>query len=219
LFRNNPQNWGEIFQTLRDFQKAPPSITLLASHKYSTYQLLIATLISLRTKDNVTLAAAQRLFAIANTPSEICNLSHKKIEKIIFPSGFYKRKAKTIQQISCILVHQYNGILPSKEALLLNLPGVGRKTATLVLGLGFHIPAICVDTHVHRIANRMGWIKTKKVEDTELELRTLVPKQYWIEINSLLVSFGQQICRPISPLCSHCMFQTTCPKKNVKQYR
>jgi len=165
-------------------------------------------MISLRTKDEVTLASSRRLFAAAPSASELALLPPDEIAALIFPAGFYRTKAAHISQVARILTEQYGGRVPDTLAQLTALPGVGLKTANLTLGLGFNIPAICVDTHVHRIANRLGWFRTDTPEQTEARLREILPRNYWIEINSLFVIFGQRLCMPLSPRCSDCPFGT-----------
>lgn len=167
----------------------------------------------------MTLEASRRLFALADTPETMRTLPGRKIEQAIYPAGFYRRKSRQILDISQILMAQYGGSVPRSEEALLALPGVGRKTANLVLGLGFGIPSICVDTHVHRISNRMGWVQTKTPEETEMALRLFLPEKYWIAVNSQLVVFGQHICKPLGPLCSQCPFLSFCPRKNVASFK
>lgn len=183
------------------------------------FMVLVSCLLSLRTKDNVTLKASKRLFSIARTPYEILKLSTKEIEKLIYPIGFYRVKAKRIKEISSILIEKYGGKVPETMKELLTLPGVGRKTANIVLTRGFKKYGIAVDTHVHRVSNRLGFVKTKKPEETEMALRKILPKNYWIEFNDLIVSFGQNICTPISPKCSICPIEKYCKKVGVKIHR
>ena len=165
-------------------------------------------MISLRTKDEVTLASSRRLFSAASSAAELSLLPVDEIAALIYPAGFYRTKAVHISQVSRILVEQYGGAVPDTLEQLTALPGVGLKTANLTLGLGFSIPAICVDTHEHRIANRLGWLGTDTPEKTEAILRRILPRDYWIEINSLFVVFGQKLCTPLSPRCSECPFGT-----------
>jgi endonuclease III len=163
-------------------------------------------MISLRTKDEVTLPASERLFSIADSPSAILQLDEQAIEKLIYPAGFYRTKAQSIRKVAGIIADRYAGQVPNTVDELTTLPGVGRKTANLVLNLGFGLPAICVDTHVHRISNRFGWVTTKTPEQTEAALEAVLPREHWIEINELLVGYGQKICAPVSPRCSECPF-------------
>jgi len=196
-----------------------PVISFIAMKGASPFEILISTLLSLRTKDEVTIDATRRLFQNSTSPEEMVKLSPEIIEKLIYPVGFYRTKAKRIIEISQILIEKYNGLVPSTMEELLELPGVGRKTANLVLVEGFHIPAICVDTHVHRISNRTGYVKSKKPEQTEMQLRKKLPEKYWGLYNEILVAFGQTLCRPISPFCSKCPAEKLCPKIGVTKQR
>jgi endonuclease-3 len=175
--------------------------------------------ISLRTKDEVTHDASRRLYELANTPAELAALDEGTIAKAIYPAGFYNTKADHLRRIASILVDNHGGEVPADEAAMLALPGVGRKTANLVLGLGFDIPAICVDTHVHRISNRLGLVETKTPDATEKALQTVLPRNLWIDINDLLVTFGQNQCHPTSPKCSTCPLDDLCPKIGVTRHR
>lgn len=197
----------------------PPIITFISTRGATPYEVLISTLLSLRTKDEVTGEASKRLFEKARTPEEMLTLDTKQLEKLIYPVGFYPTKAKRILEISQILLDHYNGVVPDEIDELLKFPGVGRKTANLVLVEGYQIPAICVDTHVHRISNRIGYVKTKNPDKTEFALRKKLPKKHWIRYNELLVAFGQVICRPISPFCSKCPVSSVCPAKGVDRHR
>ena len=163
--------------------------------------------------------ASRRLFDLADTQEKMLKLSAKKIEKAIFPVGFYRTKAKAIRQICRSLIEKYGGKVPDEIDELLKLKGVGRKTANLVVTLGYRKPGICVDTHVHRISNRWGYIRTKNPKETEYALRKKLPKRYWIEYNDLLVTFGQNLCRPISPQCSQCPVEKYCDKVGVTKSR
>ncbi len=204
----------------REFPKwNAPVVTLLAQQTKDPYKVLISTIISLRTKDETTAEASKRLFEKASTPEEMLKLSEEEIAKLIYPAGFYKNKAKQIKEISRKIVEEYGGKVPDSIDELLKFKGVGRKTANLVVSEGFGKPAICVDTHVHRICNRMGFVKTKTPEETEIELRKKLPKEYWSKVNKLLVAFGQTICKPISPLCSKCPVSQYCEKVGVEKHR
>jgi endonuclease III len=196
-----------------------PIVTLMAETYESPFRVLISCLLSLRTQDSTTAKASHRLFAQADTPQDMIELSAKKIEKLIYPVGFYKTKAKNILRICRMLIDRYGGKVPDEIDELLKLPGVGRKTANLVVTLGYKKPGICVDTHVHRISNRWGYVATKTPEKTEFALREKLPKQYWIEYNDLLVSFGQHLCRPISPVCSQCPVTQYCQQIEVTMRR
>jgi endonuclease III len=192
-----------------------PVVTLIAEASDSPFKVLISCILSLRTQDSTTAQASRRLFALAQSPETMVRLSAKKIEQAIFPVGFYRTKAKTILEICRKLNEEYSGRVPDEIDELMKFKGVGRKTANLVVTLGYNKPGICVDTHVHRISNRWGYVKTATPEKTEVALREKLPKQYWIEYNDLLVSFGQQLCRPISPLCSQCPVAKYCSQIGV----
>jgi endonuclease-3 len=196
-----------------------PIVTLMAETYQSPFRVLISCILSLRTQDATTAKASHRLFAVADTPEAMMRLTWKKIEKLIFPVGFYKTKAKNILEICRTLNDNYRGKVPDEIDELLKLRGVGRKTANLVVTLGYNKPGICVDTHVHRISNRWGYVKTTTPEKTEFALRQKLPKQYWIEYNDLLVSFGQHLCKPISPLCSQCPVAKYCDQISVTTRR
>ena len=192
-----------------------PIVTLVAENSESPFQVLISCILSLRTQDTTTAQASRRLFALAETPETMARLSIQKIEKAIFPVGFYHTKAKVIRDICRRLIKEYAGKVPDEIDELLKLKGVGRKTANLVVTLGYRKPGICVDTHVHRISNRWGYVRTKNPKETEFALRAKLPKQYWLEYNDLLVTFGQHLCRPISPMCSQCSVKRYCARVGV----
>jgi endonuclease-3 len=183
------------------------------------FRLLVACVISLRTKDAVTAAASARLFAVAATPEAVAALAEPRIAELIFPAGFYNTKARQIRAIAGVIVAGHGGRVPADREALLAFPGVGRKTANLVLGLGFGIPAICVDTHVHRISNRLGLVATRTPEQTEHALEQVLPPRLWIDINDLLVTFGQHVCHPTSPRCSTCPLASRCPRLGVTRSR
>lgn len=192
-----------------------PIVTLMAETYASPFRVLISCILSLRTQDSTTAKASHRLFALADSPQSMIKLSARRIEKAIFPVGFYRTKAKIIRQICAVLLREYGGKVPDDIDELLKFKGVGRKTANLVVTLGYRKPGICVDTHVHRISNRWGYVKTATPEKTEFALRAKLPKEYWIEFNDLLVSFGQHLCRPISPVCSQCPIFKYCDRNGV----
>jgi endonuclease-3 len=213
-----------IIKVLHSLQKATaaweePIVTQLARESRSPFVLLISTLLSLRTKDDITAAATEKLIALANTPEAMLRLSDQTIRKAIYPVGFYRNKARTIREVSRELLNRFGGKVPDSLDELLSLKGVGRKSANLVLALGFGIDTICVDTHVHRISNRLGFVRTKSPEQTEYALQEVLPRCYWSNYNKWMVAFGQQICRPISPLCSQCPVETLCPKIGVTRSR
>jgi endonuclease-3 len=196
-----------------------PSVSEIARMHHDPFRILISTIISLRTKDEVTEAASNRLFALADTPETVSRLQLRTIQKAIFPAGFYKTKAKTIRDIARRLVDEFNGRVPDEVDRLLEFKGVGRKTATLVVSQAYVKPAICVDTHVHRISNRLGLVETSNPTETEFALMDILPKRYWIGYNELLVRFGQNVCKPISPHCSTCPVKRSCPRIGVGRSR
>lgn len=196
-----------------------PLVDAMAATGDDPFKILIATIISLRTKDEVTAVVAPRLFELADTPEKILGLTPEQIEAAIYPAGFYRNKARSIREVSRLLVEKYDGRVPDEIDELLTLPGVGRKTANLVVTAGYGKPGICVDTHVHRITNRWGYVETKTPEQTEVALREKLPPEYWLEINSLLVSLGQNICHPTSPRCSQCPVAEFCLRIGVTRSR
>lgn len=196
-----------------------PSVTLLAEESHDPYRVLFSTLISLRTKDEVTLAASRRLFGKAPDIRTLAKLDASEIAEIIKPAGFYKRKGEQIKKTAETIMEKYDGCVPRDMDALLSLPGVGIKTASLVLGLGYGIEAICVDCHVHQIVNRLGWVETETAEETEKRLREILPRRFWIPLNDLLVRYGQKICTPVSPFCSLCPESGRCPRKGVQRTR
>ncbi len=214
-------DFGEIVRRVKqsvEFHQIP-SVSDIANLERDPYQILISTVISLRTKDEVTAAAARRLFDVAPTPQHMAELPAERIQELIYPAGFYRNKADNIKKITRIILDEYDGQVPSTQEALMKMPGVGLKTANLTLSLGFGLPYICVDIHVHRISNRLGWIRTEKPDDTERELSRVLPQKYWIEINELFVRFGQSICTPVSPWCSKCPLEPACPKIGVARRR
>lgn len=196
-----------------------PSVTLVGERWKNPFLVLISCILSLRTKDETTLPAAERLFHLADTPKAILRLTPRQIEEAVYPVGFYRTKARTILGICRDLVDKFNGRVPADLDTLLTFKGVGRKTANLVLTEGFGIPGICVDTHVHRISNRMGYVETTSPYETEMALRKKLPLRHWINYNAVLVAWGQNICRPLSPLCSRCGIRRYCARRGVKTSR
>ncbi|MHC6203408.1 endonuclease III domain-containing protein [Breznakiellaceae bacterium SP9] len=187
------------------------AVGTIAEHfRFDPWAVLVSTIISLRTKDAVTFEASKRLLTAAPNPTALLSLSQEEIEKHIYPCGFYRTKAANLSAIAGILIERFGGSVPQDMDTLLALPGVGRKTANLVLTEAFNLPGLCVDTHVHRISNRLGIAATKTPEETESALRVILPPQYWKPINPLLVLYGQQICRPISPHCRDCVIREHC---------
>ncbi|MCE5269872.1 endonuclease III [bacterium] len=192
-----------------------PIVTEMAEARRDPFRVLIATVLSLRTKDETTALASARLFALADTPAAMLGLSRERIAEVIYPVGFYRTKAENILELCRILLDQYEGQAPSEMEALLALPGVGRKTANLVLSLGHGLPGLCVDTHVHRISNRLGYVHTRTPEKTEFALREKLPLRYWTAWNDLLVAFGQNLCKPVSPFCSRCTLFELCARAGV----
>jgi endonuclease-3 len=183
------------------------------------FRILIGCLLSLRTRDETTGPAAARLFALAETPATMLALPARTIERTIFPVGFYRTKARVIRRLSQELVTRFEGRVPADLDTLLTLPGVGRKTANLVVTFAFGLPGICVDTHVHRISNRLGFVRTATPERTEWALRAKLPRRHWIALNDLLVAFGQNVCHPTSPRCSACPVTDFCRRVGVTRSR
>jgi endonuclease-3 len=210
-----------VIPILRESARAwtPALVDDKGKDEWGPYQILIATILSLRTKDTLTAQVAPRLFALADNPTAMLRHAPEQIEKVIYPVGFYRNKAKNIVAISQKLIDDYNGQVPDDLDELLKLPGVGRKTANLVITVGYSKPGICVDIHVHRISNRWGYIHTKNPEQTEFALREKLPQEYWIEYNGLLVSMGQNLCAPTSPWCSKCPVIQFCDRVGVTRSR
>jgi endonuclease-3 len=196
-----------------------PVVGVVANATQDPFRILVACLLSLRTKDATTAAAAERLFALAATPRTLGQLSVRAIERAIYPVGFYRTKARTLIALCASLLTRFDGRVPDTIEELVSLPGVGRKTANLVVTLGFGKPGICVDTHVHRITNRWGYVRTRTPEETEQALRRKLPAQYWIEFNDLLVPYGQHQCTPTSPFCSRCGLFRWCRRVGVLRHR
>ncbi len=196
-----------------------PIVGTFARGENIPFKVLISTVLSLRTKDKTTEEASHRLFKFGETPQAMLKLSAAEIEKIIFPVGFYRTKAKNILGICQALIEKFGGEVPSDIDTLLSFKGVGRKTANLVVTVGYGKPGICVDVHVHRISNRWGLVKTSAPDETETVLRKILPPKFWIEYNDLLVCFGQNLCQPVSPFCSRCKLREFCPRIGVKRSR
>jgi endonuclease III len=195
-----------------------PWVTIV-SRRREPYKVLVSCVLSLRTQDKTTAGASQRLFAVSDTPAKMARLSQKRLERLIYPVGFYRNKARHLIELSQQILQEFSGKVPAQRDALMSLKGVGRKTANLVLGLGYGIPAICVDTHVHRISNRLGWVKTRHPHETEAALEVFVPRAWWIRLNTIFVSFGQNICVPISPWCSRCKVRSACRRCGVSRWR
>jgi len=183
------------------------------------FKILISCLLSLRTQDKNTEKASNKLFAVATTPETILALSDAELENLIFSSGHYKKKARTLKHVSKVLLEEFNGHVPPTREELMSIKGIGPKTANIVLAFAFGKVVLPIDTHCHRIPNRLSWVKTKTPEKTEEELIKILPKEYWKEFNAIFVQFGQTICKPISPLCSKCPIKDYCPKIGVERSR
>jgi endonuclease-3 len=192
---------------------------VVGHYRADPFRTLISCLLSLRTKDETTRPASERLFRLARSPAQLLKLSTSTIERAIYPVGFYRTKARTLHAVCRTLLERYGGQVPSDLDELLTIKGVGRKTANLVITLAFRKDGICVDTHVHRISNRWGYVTTKTPEQTEMALRRKLPRRYWQIYNDLLVSFGQNLCHPTSPWCSRCPLSRACPKVGVVHSR
>lgn len=211
----------EVMALLAEAVKSWPSpaVTIVSQREGNPFKVLVSCILSLRTQDRTTGPASERLFALADTPAKMLSLSREEIERAIYPVGFYRNKAAHILAICRTLADEYDGVVPGDLDELLTFKGVGRKTANLVMTLGFGKPAICVDTHVHRICNRWGYTATKTPEETEFALRAKLPLEYWSVINDYLVTFGQNHCTPVSPRCSTCVLVSFCGKIGVSRSR
>lgn len=215
---------SEIHSVLRLVKKEirqweEPVVGVVARESQDPFRILIACVLSLRTQDQTTAEASKRLFALASDPKAMRGLSAHRLEQAIYPVGFYRTKAKQIRTICQRLLTEYSGHVPDTIEALLTLPGVGRKTANLVVTVGYGKPGICVDIHVHRICNRWGYVKTRSPEQTEDVLRRKLPRRHWITLNDLLVPFGQNLCRPTSPHCSRCPIAQYCSRVGVLRSR
>jgi endonuclease-3 len=211
------QIWPRLTKQVRSL--SIPWVDRMSGKDRDPFQILISCILSLRTQDKTTEEASQRLFRLARTPQAMSRLSAEKIQKAIYPVGFYRVKARQIREIGKRITEEYGGRVPRTIEELLQLKGVGRKTANLVVTLGYGKPGICVDTHVHRITNRWGLVKTKNPMQTEFALREILPLRYWRRLNGYLVAFGQGICKPISPLCSRCAVRSFCARVGVIRSR
>lgn len=209
----------ELVQVLKDRYSTQTSALMDVSSSRDPYKVLISCLLSLRTRDEVTAQATKRLFERATTPEEMVRLTKEEIEAAIYPVGFYHRKAAQILELSRTLIERYNSRVPDELEELLKLKGVGRKTANIVLTMGYNKPGVAVDTHVHRISNRLGVVATRTPNQTEFALRAILPQKYWIIFNDLLVMHGQTICTPISPKCSICPITKYCKRVGVTRFR
>jgi endonuclease-3 len=215
---------GAVERAIRAMRAAvargrPASVTEIAQRDRDPFRILVSTIVSLRTKDEVTSAASERLFALASTPRELAALDERAIERAIYPAGFYRTKAKTLRETARRIDREFAGRVPDTIDALLTFKGVGRKTAALVVSLGYGREAICVDTHVHRISNRLRWVATRTPAETERALMIVLARRYWIGINDTMVSFGQKVCVPVSPRCSVCPLARECPRHGVSRHR
>ncbi len=212
--------FDKVVTTLQRYYKGDvPSVTKVANEKRDPYLVLVGCILSLRTKDEVTEVAAGRLFRKAHTPREILALPVTELAQLIYPVGFYRTKARTIQEISKTVLEKYNGKVPETMDELLSFKGVGRKTANIVITEGFNKPGIAVDTHVHRISNRLGAVKTRNPHETEDALREVLPRKYWRVYNMLLVTHGKRTCTPLSPFCTRCPIYAFCKRVGVSRSR
>ena len=215
------RNWDRVLETMAAAVDAAPapSVNKIEARRSDPWDVLVSTIISLRTRDSVTLESARRLLDEAPSAETLLELDEARIAGLIYPAGMYRTKALNLRRIAAVLVRGHHGKVPRELERLIDLPGVGLKTANLVLGVGFGIPAICVDIHVHRIANRRGWVETPGPNETEAELRRVLPKRWWIPVNRILVSYGQRVCTPVSPRCSICPVIGDCPAVGVEKRR
>ena len=213
------QLFDSFSQKLEQTGHPLPSVSIVAEENNDPYRILVSTILSLRTRDKVTLERSNALFEKAHDFKELEDMEEEKLAEIIKPVAFYTKKASDLKNIARIINTEHGGKVPSDLESLLKLPGVGIKTASLTLNLGFNMEAICVDCHVHQILNRLGVVDTRTAEETERELRKILPRKFWIPLNEVLVRYGQSICTPISPWCSQCPSCSWCPKKEVAKHR
>ena len=216
----NPSDISISLKHLRKSIKTwPIPVVTAISSKRNPFMVLVSCILSLRTRDMVTASASDRLFVLACTPENFVNLEPEQVEKAIYPVAFFRNKTVTLFNLCRVLIDEYDGKVPELLDELLQIKGVGRKTANLTITLGYGNLGICVDVHVHRISNRWGYVETKSPDETEIALRKKLPKRYWKEFNNLLVSFGQNICKPTSPYCSKCSIEKYCSQTGVISYR
>jgi endonuclease-3 len=214
---NIPQTM-QILEKYFDY-KERTTLNRMRKSNESAFKILISCLLSLRTQDKNTEIASSRLFAVAQTPKEIIKLPIKKLEKLIYSSGHYKKKARVLKSVSSEILNRFNNKVPETREDLMSIKGVGPKTANIVLNFAFDQDVLPIDTHCHRIPNRLGWVKTKKPEQTEIELTKILPKKYWKEFNGVFVLFGKTICQPISPWCSKCPVKKYCKRVGITRSR
>ena len=199
--------------------KERTTLNRMRKNNEDAFKILISCLLSLRTQDKNTEIASSRLFAVAQTPREISKIPIKKLEKLIYSSGHYKKKSRVLKSVSNEILKKFNGKVPDKKEELLSIKGIGPKTANIVLSFAFNQDVLPIDTHCHRIPNRLGWVKTKKPEQTEKELEKILPKKYWKEFNGIFILFGKTICQPVSPWCSKCPIRKYCKRIGVTRSR
>ena len=209
------KNIDKIIQALKDANLPQRDFVKMMETFHDPFKVLICCILSLRTNDLTTYPCSLRMLEIGTKPEDFLNVDVETLAKAIYPVGFYKNKAQQILDISRDLVENYGSKVPASIDELVKFKGVGRKTANLVMAKGFDIPAICVDVHVHRISNRLGWVKTKTPEETEMALRKLLPEKYWLDINTILVTFGQTLCRPTKPMCEKCPVAEFCESRGT----
>jgi endonuclease III len=214
------ENISKIMETLKQIYPSHDKTTLNRMRdKPDAFKILISCLLSLRTQDKNTEIASGRLFAVADTPKKILRLSDRKLEELIFSSGHYRKKARTLKHVSEVILKEFNGKVPDTREELMSIKGIGPKTSNIVLAFAYGKNVLPIDTHCHRIPNRLGWVKTKTPEQTEAELMKILPEKYWRDFNAIFVLFGKTICVPISPKCSECSIEKYCPKINVTKHR
>ena len=220
ILKYNNKNISKVMDILlkRYLKQRQPTLRRTSSYR-TPFQILIACLISLRTKDANTEKVSANLFKIANTPEKLARINIKKLEKLVYSSGYYRKKARTIKYVSKEILLRFNGKVPKNKEDLLSLKGIGQKTANIVLAFAYGKDFIPIDTHCHRIPNRLGWIKTKNADETEKDITKILSKRYWKEFNTIIILFGQNICLPISPKCSICPVKKYCKRIGVKKSR
>ena len=209
---------NKVYRTLKkEFAKnRVPVVDCIEAQTRDPFKILVTTMLSARTKDRTTSVAAQRLFTLVETPDDFEKIGHTQLEKLIYPVGFYHEKARNLKKWPKIIQEDFGGTIPASVEELVKLPGVGRKTANLVVAIGFNIPAVCVDVHVHRIFNRLGYLVSKTPFETEMLLRKHLPVRYWTTFNSYFVSFGQHTCFPVNPCCNRCPVYRYCGRVKVE---
>lgn len=215
IMNKSQKNIDKIIQALKDANLPQRDFVKMMETFHDPFKVLICCILSLRTNDLTTYPCSLRMLEIGTKPEDFLNVDVETLAKAIYPVGFYKNKAQQILDISRDLVENYGSKVPASIDELVKFKGVGRKTANLVMAKGFDIPAICVDVHVHRISNRLVWVKTKTPEETEMALRKLLPEKYWLDINTILVTFGQNLCRPTKPMCEKCPVAEFCESRGT----